>query len=101
MFSCKEAKNYDYIPELMKTNVRYRIGMNRKVVLGQYDPRRVSSVLVPIQPPPSVFLYYLFSQNNDIPLPNNYYVSELNKSQENNHLCIMHFYYILCINPKL
>ena len=40
----------------MKTNVRYRIGMNRKVVLGQYDPRRVSSVLVPIQPPPTADL---------------------------------------------
>jgi hypothetical protein len=92
--------------------------MNRKVVLGQYDPRRVSSVLVPIQPPPtadlvapkisrftglhsvlgfllltapSVFLYYLFSQNNDIPLPNNYYVSELNKSQENNTDSILAF----------
>ena len=37
----------------MKTNVRYRIGMNRKVVLGQDDPRRVSSVLAPIQPPPT------------------------------------------------
>jgi hypothetical protein len=36
----------------MKTNVRYCIGMNRKVVLGEDDPRRVSSVLAPIQPPP-------------------------------------------------
>ena len=31
-------------------------GMNRKVVLGQDDPRRVSSVLAPIQPPPTADL---------------------------------------------
>jgi hypothetical protein len=54
--------------------------MNRKVVLGEDDPRRVSSVLLTA---PSVFLYYLFSQNKYIPPPNNY-VSELNKRQENN-----------------
>jgi hypothetical protein len=47
------------IPELMKAIVRNRIndslGMNRKVVLGQDDPR-VSSVLAPIQPPPKADL---------------------------------------------
>jgi len=41
----------------MKTIVRNRIndpmGMNRKVVLGQDDPRRLLSVLAPIQPPPT------------------------------------------------
>jgi hypothetical protein len=44
----------------MKAIVRNRIndslGMNRKVVLGQDDPRRVSSVLAPIQPPPKADL---------------------------------------------
>ena len=40
----------------MKTNVRYRIGMNRKVLLGQDDPGRVSYVLAPIQPPPTADL---------------------------------------------
>ena len=48
------------IPELMKAIVRNRIndslGMNRKVVLGQDDPRPVSSVLAPIQPPPKADL---------------------------------------------
>jgi hypothetical protein len=44
----------------MKTIVRNRIndpiGMNRKVVLGHDDPRRVSYVLAPIQPPPTADL---------------------------------------------
>ena len=44
----------------MKTIVRNRIndpiGMNRKVVLGQDDPKRVASVLAPIQPPPTADL---------------------------------------------
>ena len=44
----------------MKTIVRNRInnpiGMNGKVALGQDDPRRVSSVLAPIQPPPTADL---------------------------------------------
>ena len=44
----------------MKTIARNRInnpiGMNGKVALGQDDPRRVSSVLAPIQPPPTADL---------------------------------------------
>ena len=44
----------------MKTIVGDRIndpiGTNRKVVLGQDDPRRVAYVLAPIQPPPKADL---------------------------------------------
>ena len=44
----------------MKTIARNRInnsiGMNRKIALGQDDPRRMSYVLASIQPPPTADL---------------------------------------------
>lgn len=55
--TCKEPKQYSYVPEMMRKIILKRlddaIGMNQKMVLEQDDPRRVSSHLAPIPPPPT------------------------------------------------
>lgn len=55
--TCKEPKQYSYVTEMMRKIILKRlddaIGMNQKMVLEQDDPRRVSSHLAPIPPPPT------------------------------------------------
>lgn len=55
--TCKEPKQYSYVPEMMRKIILKRlddaIGMNQEMVLEQDDPRRVSSHLAPIPPPPT------------------------------------------------
>ncbi|XP_065941156.1 uncharacterized protein [Magallana gigas] len=55
--TCKEPKQYSYVPEMMRKIILKRlddaIGMNQKMVIEQDDPRRVSSHLAPIPPPPT------------------------------------------------
>ncbi|KAK3085827.1 hypothetical protein FSP39_009247 [Pinctada imbricata] len=57
VYAVKVDKTYKHICGLMKKIVSKRLvdktGMNRKVVLASDDPRRISSVIAPIPPPPT------------------------------------------------
>ena len=51
----RRKKNFSHIPELKKKVVKLRledrIGMKRKVVLKEEDPRRIAPTLAPAPPP--------------------------------------------------
>ena len=57
MTPCKTVKDYLYIPEILQKIVLKRleddVGMNLGLVLEADDPRRISSHLAPIPPPPT------------------------------------------------
>ncbi|XP_052694407.1 uncharacterized protein LOC128172674 [Crassostrea angulata] len=59
-YGVKEKKKYPYSEKLMKACLENRlldgIGMNQPSVLSVEDPRRVSSVLAPVPPPPTAEL---------------------------------------------
>ena len=59
-FALKVPKEFPHIPELMEKVVRRRvldrIGMKRKMVLEDDDPRRIARTLAPAPPPTSVIV---------------------------------------------
>lgn len=58
----KEKKAFEYMPSLLKkillSRVSDEMGMNQPVVLEADDPRRLSSHLAPLPPPPTDQLVY-------------------------------------------
>lgn len=60
VYTVKTAKTFPHIPELMDKVVRKRltdrVGMKRKLVLEEDDPRRIRPTLGPAPPPTSVLV---------------------------------------------